>query len=194
MMQGMEAALRPRIPETTDGKVDIMKSNGTKTRVFSAIIVAIGVFSFGTANAAEPEPKPGDATQTKYVVVRGDTLWSISARFLKEPQRWQEIWRLNQTLIKDPDLIHPGYVITLNADAKNSLEAQSYRNSELSHFEYRSPTVPPKTEFQARSSKFLIPVQYGQILKYDCMMESRLPVLVPLNCYSPALRLGMVFR
>lgn len=64
---------------------------------------------FPAARAVELNPDHPDT----YTVVRGDTLWDISGRFLRYPWEWPEIWEANPQ-VENPHLIYPGDVLQLS--------------------------------------------------------------------------------
>ena len=71
--------------------------------------------------AAAPAVQPELPT---YTVQPRDTLWDIAEKHLSDPMRWGEIWNLNRDhqqvdgrTFTNPDLICPGWKLTLPADA-----------------------------------------------------------------------------
>lgn len=81
------------------------------------IIFAL-ILGFSSAAALAQAPaKPlelADGAPERHIVVPGDTLWSIAAKFLKDPYRWSELWRLNPDEVKNPHRIYPGQVLSLD--------------------------------------------------------------------------------
>jgi hypothetical protein len=83
-------------------------------------LLLIAVFLISATVRAEIELNP--THPDTYTVVKGDTLWDISARFLKSPWVWPEVWHANPQ-IENPHLIYPGDIISLiYVDGKPTLQ------------------------------------------------------------------------
>jgi len=83
-----------------------------KSIIFALLAAALAATSLMAQQRSEL--KLQDNAPDRYVVVPGDTLWSIAAKFLKDPWRWPEMWKLNRDQVKNPHWIYPGDVIVLD--------------------------------------------------------------------------------
>jgi len=52
---------------------------------------------------------------TTYVIKKGDTLWGLSDRFLKDPYYWPDMWAGNRQ-ITNPHLVYPGQKVRIFPD------------------------------------------------------------------------------
>lgn len=91
-----------------------------KVLLLSSLLIGGPVAAQESAGQPATEPVPADstapqqrdATPLRYVVKKGDTLWSISRHFLLDPWQWPEIWYVNGQL-RNPHKIYPGDVLSL---------------------------------------------------------------------------------
>lgn len=90
----MAALLLPGLAQAQASKYPITSQQRATARAVAEQGVAI----------AELAPNAPD----EYVVRRGDTLWGISGKFLRNPWRWPALWGMNIKQIRNPHLIYPG--------------------------------------------------------------------------------------
>ena len=84
-----------------------------------ALILAASLPAFAqesTQTSALPAPLIGKCeflpnAPDKHVVVKGDTLWGISGKFLQNPWCWPQVWGMNKEEINNPHWIYPKQIV-----------------------------------------------------------------------------------
>lgn len=111
-----------------------------------------------------------------YTVVKGDTLWDISARFLRDPWLWPEVWYVNPQ-VANPHLIYPGDKLNLvYVDGKPQIRRDGDGTVHMSpqvrteSLDNAIPTIPLDAikQFLSRS----IVVQKGELDDAPYVVES----------------------
>jgi LysM domain-containing protein len=80
-----------------------------KTRLVVLFLLALFCILPCLAMAADQDEP------TIYVIKRGDTLWGLSERFIKDPHYWPNMWSKNDE-ITNPHVIYPGQKVRVFAD------------------------------------------------------------------------------
>jgi hypothetical protein len=119
-----------------------MHEDNTMKRIISVLILAVAAT---TCLASEPPLQLADNVPDRHIVVPGDTLWGISAQFLKEPWRWPEVWRMNKEDVRNPHRIYPGDIIVLERDANGNpfLQVQNLKLQPRVYSESIDQAIPP---------------------------------------------------
>ncbi len=118
--------------------------------------------------AEEIQINPSHPNQ--YTVVKSDTLWDISGKFLNHPWQWPELWS-NNSQIKNPHLIYPGdtiYFSIVNGRpqlslSRNDLQTQSSAGSPC--FLSEEDVKNGRTDFAVSEDGKLLPCIRETIIK-----------------------------
>ena len=124
-----------------------------KTGRYAALVLVLvtAIFS-GRAAVAEQQSEP-----TVYVVKKGDTLWGLSDRFMKDPYYWPDMWASNPGDIKNPHFIFPGQRLRIYPD-RIEVESVSRKAETQQSYGRRRPapeapvTVPPQVQEPAEKA------------------------------------------
>jgi hypothetical protein len=121
----------------------------------------------------------------RYTVVPGDTLWGISQRYTDSPWRWPDLWNMNKEQIRNPHLIYPGYVITLDRERGQLTIAPPGSGADRAPGAAgtppgTSPTAPaPSTSTSATTSTAPGSVRLGPRVRAESLARQEIPSIPP---------------
>ena len=88
---------------------DFSDASGSSTSSNSSSTGGAGDFSDVKGGSSTTAPTGG----TTYIVKSGDSLSKIAKHLYGDANSWHKIYDANRDKIKNPDLIHPGQVLTI---------------------------------------------------------------------------------
>jgi LysM repeat protein len=126
--------------------IDTRPGDHAMRRIISALLISIST-TVAVAQGAKPI-ELADGAPDRHIVTSGDTLWGIAAKFLKDPYRWSEVWRLNTEEIKNPHRIYPGQVVVLDKSGNQPrlklVTVTEPRREYVEPLKKGIPSIPPQ--------------------------------------------------
>lgn len=143
-------------------------------RTLTGLIVSLLISTSAWADEIRINPSHPD----QYTVVKGDTLWDVSGKFLTHPWQWPELWSRNSQ-IKNPHLIYPGDTLYFSmVDGKPQL---SLSRSELPQAQAQAapniPCVLKEQDYKHGRKDFAVS-EDGKVL--PCIRETELKQAIKL--------------
>jgi hypothetical protein len=139
-------------------------------RTLIGLIVSFFISVSAWADEVQINPSHPD----QYTVVKGDTLWELSGKFLTHPWQWPELWSYNSQ-IKNPHLIYPGdtvYFSIVNGKPQLSLSRSGQPQSGAN-----SPCVLREEDYKNGRKDFAVS-EDGKVL--PCIRETDIKQAIKL--------------
>jgi hypothetical protein len=112
--------------------------------------VGLALIVLATGFIAAPALAAGVDEPTVYVIKKGDTLWGLSDKFLKDPYYWPDLWSRNRT-ITNPHLLTPGQKVWIYPDR---IETVPPPKPAVSEVKPPPPAQPPVEEVEVKEKAF----------------------------------------
>jgi hypothetical protein len=138
-------------------------------------LLVLMTFSLISINSWAEEIQINPAHPDQYTVVKGDTLWDISGKFLNQPWQWPELWSHNSQ-IKNPQLIYPGdtiYFLIANGRPQLGLS----KNEQPAQYPGDSSCVLSENDVKNGRTKFAVS-ETGKLL--PCIRETAIKKAINL--------------
>jgi LysM repeat protein len=126
-----------------------------KTTVSAAMLLGMVCICSGAVVAAEQEP-------TVYVIQKGDTLWGLSEKFLKDPHYWPDLWSRNPA-VANPHFVYPGQKVKIYPDRIEVVPAAGEKTATAAA---QAPTASEQpVEEVAKERSFVVSGSEGFLLE-----------------------------
>jgi len=123
----------------------------------AAVALFIAIFP-GFLLAQDPPP----SQRITHEVARGESLWSLAARYLGDPLLWPRIYEANRETLPDPDVLEPGQVLVIPGPSSSPARVESLAVAQAGRADRRDPESsrasqirsggPPSTQTRTDSS------------------------------------------
>jgi len=119
-------------------------------KFFGFFFAMVLVFSFCFVLSGLTQEKK--ETEGVYTIKKGDTLWDISARFLKDPFLWPKLWERNP-YITNPHWIYPGNPIQLTTAEPEKKEVAKEESKKVAEEKPKEAEEIPKEAVKEQEVK-----------------------------------------
>ena len=119
-------------------------------KFFGFFFAMVLVFSFCFVLSGLTQEKK--ETEGVYTIKKGDTLWDISARFLKDPFLWPKLWERNP-YITNPHWIYPGNPIQLTTAEPEKKEVAKEESKKVAEEKPKEAEEIPKEAMKEQEVK-----------------------------------------